>query len=154
MTARDAYAVGARLLAVLFFVFAVASVASVPATFEAMRDNHHVSSPWAYVLGPLAGAVIYLLASGLLWFRNPIAAADAPGTPAGRELYILALSLMGVYLAATGLPGLVEALIEAALWESSIALAAGKVISEMLLIAIGVLLTTRARQLSRALAPA
>ena len=154
MTAREAYTVGARLLAILFLVSAVASIASLPAVFEAMKGNQNVDSPWAYVLGPLAGAVVYLLASGLLWFRNPIAAADAPDTLAGRELHALALSLMGVYLVATGLPGLAEALVEAAVWESSFALAAGKVIAQVLLVAIGVLLTTRASQVSRALAPA
>lgn len=66
---------------------------------------------------------------------------------------LTALSLMGVYLVITNLPGLVESLIQAALVESTFLVAGAHAVQDALGVSIGILLVVRAKRLSAVLAP-
>lgn len=153
MDSRETFAVGARLLAIFFAVLAFSALATLPATWEALAANEDVRSAWPFVLGPAVGAIIYLLASILLWWRHPISESSGHTRVAAAEFYAVLLSLMGVYLVITNLPGLVESLIQAALVESTFLMAGAHAVPDALGVSIGILLVVRAKRLSAVLAP-
>ena len=154
MSSREAFAVGARLLSIVLLVFGLSGIASLPATWEAMAAYESVRRPWMIVASGATQAIIYLAASALLWFRHPVSTVPESPKAAPGTIHAVALSLLGVYLVATGLPALIEAIFEGVLVESTFLFASARIVPQVIAVSIGGFLIARAKQLLSALCPA
>jgi len=153
MTARDLYAVGAKLLGLYLVIHGLLSLLGLAQTYEAAL-NSKASDPLGYATVAAAQALLLAVIGLFLFLRNRPSNVASVVAPTQAELLLVGLQLLGVYFATAGVIGVLHSIADTVVVSASWTLHLTDIASATAFAGIGLLFAFRAPSVVRVVYPA
>lgn len=135
MTAKDLYSIGARLLAIYFVVIGLASLPGAFVVYDAAVHGGN-PQPELHLAAAISYSAVLVVFGAAILYLKKFDAASVGGLSAERGLRV-GVQLLGLFFAASGFVGVIDAMGEALVISSSWSLQLTQFVSPTICLVVG-----------------